>query len=413
MSLLPALFTSPFSNADATKFGPTHWNRAVTLLNAVFDGADATGTLLARDTTDTTDGVAWTASPALTSLSLASGSAATPSLLWTDAGVYRTQANNLGFSLAGKLAGFIGYRVLNGSDDNTRLVLGTTQNITTASGATRYLSTISPANPLNQTGNCAAVGVNIGRFDLVATDTVQRTHQFANIEADKIVISQTGGAVLFDWFQNTNFRVAVPTTGVTITDNVGINFLMPDVGEVTGAVTNYKAINIPTMSGAGGTNFYGIFFQDTPANGSIAAASNKDLTLNAGGTGRVWVSNNTGGLAIGQTARLKTLVNTLSSPIDAFVLTSNGNSSGWQGAVDLSVSYSAGTAVRGLRVLANTDGTTASVIVNSAFLHKSSITLTNGAAALTATLTNSPVTGNPTKWVPIDDNGTTRYVPCW
>lgn len=39
--------------------------------------------------------------------------------------------------------------------------------------------------------------------------------------------------------------------------------------------------------------------------------------------------------------------------------------------------------------------------------------LTNGAAAQTATLTNAPAAGNPTKWIPIDDNGTTRYIPAW
>lgn len=41
------------------------------------------------------------------------------------------------------------------------------------------------------------------------------------------------------------------------------------------------------------------------------------------------------------------------------------------------------------------------------------VALTNGAAAQVGTLTNAPALGNPTKWVPIDDNGTTRYIPCW
>ena len=39
--------------------------------------------------------------------------------------------------------------------------------------------------------------------------------------------------------------------------------------------------------------------------------------------------------------------------------------------------------------------------------------LTNGAAAQTATMTNGPTAGNPTKWIPINDNGTTRYIPAW
>ena len=39
--------------------------------------------------------------------------------------------------------------------------------------------------------------------------------------------------------------------------------------------------------------------------------------------------------------------------------------------------------------------------------------LTNGAAAQVATMTNGPTAGNPTKWIPINDNGTTRYIPAW
>lgn len=56
---------------------------------------------------------------------------------------------------------------------------------------------------------------------------------------------------------------------------------------------------------------------------------------------------------------------------------------------------------------------TANLTNNQTTLLKSSTTLSNAAAALVATLTNSPVTGNPTKWVSIDDNGTTRRIPTW
>lgn len=37
----------------------------------------------------------------------------------------------------------------------------------------------------------------------------------------------------------------------------------------------------------------------------------------------------------------------------------------------------------------------------------------NGAGVAAATLTNAPAAGDPTKWIPIDDNGTTRYIPAW
>lgn len=39
--------------------------------------------------------------------------------------------------------------------------------------------------------------------------------------------------------------------------------------------------------------------------------------------------------------------------------------------------------------------------------------LTNHAAAAVGTLNNSPVAGNPTKWIGINDNGTIRRIPTW
>jgi hypothetical protein len=48
----------------------------------------------------------------------------------------------------------------------------------------------------------------------------------------------------------------------------------------------------------------------------------------------------------------------------------------------------------------------------AAMLH-STVAMTNGAAAAVGTLLNAPTAGNPTKWIPIDDNGITRHIPSW
>jgi hypothetical protein len=53
------------------------------------------------------------------------------------------------------------------------------------------------------------------------------------------------------------------------------------------------------------------------------------------------------------------------------------------------------------------------VTVGSTTLITSTTSFTNGAAASVGTLTNAPAVGNPTKWIPINDNGTTRYIPAW
>lgn len=48
-----------------------------------------------------------------------------------------------------------------------------------------------------------------------------------------------------------------------------------------------------------------------------------------------------------------------------------------------------------------------------ATFHTTSTALTNGAGGSTGTLTTAPSAGNPTKWIGINDNGTTRYIPAW
>jgi len=62
---------------------------------------------------------------------------------------------------------------------------------------------------------------------------------------------------------------------------------------------------------------------------------------------------------------------------------------------------------------ANSLAVTGTITTSSTTLHTSSVSLTNGAGAGAGTITNAPAAGNPTKWIPIVDNGTTRYIPCW
>lgn len=64
--------------------------------------------------------------------------------------------------------------------------------------------------------------------------------------------------------------------------------------------------------------------------------------------------------------------------------------------------------------VAITGGEVLAALTNSAnILIASSQALPDGAAAGAGTLLNSPIAGNPSKWVPIDDAGTTRYIPAW
>jgi hypothetical protein len=39
--------------------------------------------------------------------------------------------------------------------------------------------------------------------------------------------------------------------------------------------------------------------------------------------------------------------------------------------------------------------------------------VTSGSSTSAGTLLNAPAAGNPTKWLPYNDNGVTRYIPSW
>lgn len=56
---------------------------------------------------------------------------------------------------------------------------------------------------------------------------------------------------------------------------------------------------------------------------------------------------------------------------------------------------------------------TGNLSISSATLLRTYTAFTNNAGASLGTLTNAPAVGNPTKWIPINDNGTIRNIPAW
>lgn len=66
------------------------------------------------------------------------------------------------------------------------------------------------------------------------------------------------------------------------------------------------------------------------------------------------------------------------------------------------------------RVYETTTGPIYKALLGNRQLMKiSGASFTDGAGSSAGTMTNAPAAGNPTKWIPIDDNGTTRYIPAW
>ena len=101
------------------------------------------------------------------------------------------------------------------------------------------------------------------------------------------------------------------------------------------------------------------------------------------------------------------------SPNSGDVLIYDAVQTRWEAAAVTAGTNIAVTPSAGGLTIATTAAITADLTNNTGNLIDSSVGLTNGAGASAGTLTNAPAAGNPTKWVPIDDNGTTRYIPAW
>lgn len=68
----------------------------------------------------------------------------------------------------------------------------------------------------------------------------------------------------------------------------------------------------------------------------------------------------------------------------------------------------------GVSINTTSDPGAGMIYTNAAtFMIRTKTSYTNGAAAGAGTITTAPTAGNPTKWIPVDDNGTTRYIPAW
>ncbi len=75
--------------------------------------------------------------------------------------------------------------------------------------------------------------------------------------------------------------------------------------------------------------------------------------------------------------------------------------------------FSTGTFPQVIDASSNTTFGGAVIVSQAGAMLQSNVGWTNGAGAQTGTLLNAPAAGNPTKWIPVNDNGTTRYIPAW
>lgn len=197
-------------------------------------------------------------------------------------------------------------------------------------------------------------------------------------------------------------RVPFAGSGGTLADSASFTF-------VSGTGLTLAA-GTPFVSGTSATQGSGLKIFSSSANSfiQIGGTSNQTISIqsNAGGLKFQLTGDSTGA---GGPANLR-----LSSDGNISFNSTNTLSTG---AIDTNLSrISASLIGVGSSAAGSFAGSLklTDVFTNDAtFIIRTNTTLTNNAAAQIATITNGPTAGNPTKWIGVDDNGTTRFIPAW
>lgn len=171
------------------------------------------------------------------------------------------------------------------------------------------------------------------------------------------------------------------------------------------------------------TNYFELYPSQTATNIIIGAAggdANIGITLRPKGSGTVVTEPGTGTTLTMATAAATQvdLYNTVAMTINAFGVATAITLGATTGTLTLRNATIANPNATAFTIGADPGGGNVlrvggALTVNSATMIATKTAFTNGAAAQVGTLTNAPAAGDPTKWIPVDDNGTTRYIPAW
>jgi len=293
------------------------------------------------------------------------GSVGAPSIYWgasNSTGFYQIAANNVGYSVSG-------VNVLNLLSTGLT-VTGTTTSTTFVGAGTGLTGTAASLTAGNVTTNANLTGMvtSVGNATTVVTNA-NLTGPITSVGNATSVASQTGTGTTF-------VMQASPTL---TTPNIGVatgTSLQAAVGNVTpntGAFTTLSASGQLTNTRAAGADTT-VTHVTTGINSMVMGFNNSGATNGQG------VPNNHGYVG----------------PLNAYNLALT-----CQGVTPVIVSTT------GLAVTGTVTATGGATFITT------STALTNGAGASGGTLLNAPAAGNPTKWIGINDNGTTRYIPAW
>ena len=272
---------------------------------------------------------------------------------------------------------------------------------------TTSLLTVDVEN-LGATLPVAAQGILLQNLTAATVSTTQNS--------PAISFSSNGWGTTAGTSQNVTFRInSTPVQGT-----------VPSANLVIGSSTAGSAYAARlTISSAGNLTFTsGILTGAFTASGANAVITVTRTAIAGTSTDGVVVSNTTAALVGAQvqwSPRIRlsgTAWNTGGTPasnVDDFIIenqTLGGNPTSCT--LVISSQLNAGGYVAQLKLSsAGVLTVTGGITIGSTTLLTSSVALTNNAGASAGTLTNAPAIGNPTKWIPINDNGTTRNIPAW
>jgi trimeric autotransporter adhesin len=276
------------------------------------------------------------------------------------------------------------------------------------------LGTAANQSASSITGTVAAVngGTTVGHL-AVFSDTAGTVQDGGAVPATGVTSFNTlTGAVTISAGANVSLTPSGSNIQISVSGSGVIPYLVGS-GTATSAdatdsiaLGNGAAVNSGStymvVIGTGATTASGV--HDSVAIGHSAQASGTEGV--AVGSGAI----SGGSTAVGYLARANV---TGAVAIGSGVLVSNGNSTViGAGASDSNTGDIVIGAAGSAQITVN-GATKAFTVPSDGNLLHTSASLSNGASTNAATITNGPLVGNPTKWAPINDNGTVRYIPMW
>jgi hypothetical protein len=267
---------------------------------------------------------------------------------------------------------------------------------------------------------------------------------FIKIAADNSVSTRTPAQVLSDIGAQTSGSYAVTGSGNTFTGNQVITEAAAGSGlTITGATqtTSQPVLSLSQTWNASGITFTGIKLNVTA---TASATASLLLDLQRGGvsqlsidkSGNMTIPNNGAAITVngavvffnfaggggpvfsdGAGHTFATMYPSRTSYVSTMPLGWTSSSTDSTGGNDTAFTRISaglvGVGTGGAGSFAGSLKLTDIFTNNATALIRTTTALTGGGTSNTPTLTSGPVTGNPTKWIPIDDNGTTRYIPSW